>query len=112
MKIQVEITQKTIDGANHHACCSCPTAKSINRNLNETQTYPRIEEASVHLRDGHCTIAKEEGGDKIRSVYKFKLPEVAQKFVRAWDARSKVTPCSFELDLVEYGPRVNPRCTL
>lgn len=105
--IEVDVTQEKIDESIHGAICGCPIARSINRGFGEDH-FPKIDGASVHLRDGWFTLHEHDENKRVvRTLYAFDLPTAARNFVSTWDAHQEVRPIKFNLKLVNKGIRNN-----
>lgn len=108
MTIHVDVNQNRIDDGEHERCCSCPIANSI-------YEQGKREDVSIHPDDGHMTLIteKEESGRKSRErgIYRFKLPKVAQDFIKKWDAKEKVSPIEFDIEPTYWGKGTG-RCTI
>lgn len=97
--LTVDVTQKTIDESKHRAICSCPIANSIKRSLAPPEQIPKLDDVSVHLKDGFLTLFERAPTTlwMTRSLYKFDLPVVAIDFVAKWDANEPVSPINFDI---------------
>ena len=99
-KLKVDVTQIDIDRGEPMTCCACPVARAINRPLGDpNKRYPGIELASVRLTEGHLTHGFPFEDRIVKHLYKFDLPEKAQRFVRDWTDGNRVEPISFEIAL-------------
>lgn len=80
--MKIKVTQKHIDCGVWGEGDKCPIAKAI-------RSIPSIKKKSIYVNSTCCWI-----GTKL-----YRLPEVATKFVAAFDGEKKVKPFEFELDL-------------
>lgn len=83
MKITIHVTQEDIDNGLYSSCMSCPVALALNR----------------AIPMGPSWLAVGDFARRNTVEYKFfELPIEVTHFIAAFDARSKVSPFSFEFE--------------
>lgn len=111
MKLDIEVTPKHIHEGHRNTCCSCPVALAILPPLIKgPRVFPEITYVSVHLKDGHLTFQETKTSPKY--VHKFSLPEIARKFVAAFQNGDTVGPISFSIDAEQAYMKSASRSTL
>lgn len=111
MKIDIAVTPKNIHEGVRSSCCSCPVALAIKPEfVPGPRIFPEITDVSVHLVDGHFTLQKAQTSPKF--VYKFPLPDNAQKFVAEYQGGATPSPISFSIDAEEAYEKQAARSTL
>jgi hypothetical protein len=84
----IKVTQAHIDNAKYNDGYSCPIANACN----DTDAFEHdIGQSKVFVQVSRVW--------KWKSTVGYKLPLVARYFIQAFDARRKVEPFEFEIDL-------------